>query len=58
MTARQQNVDQLVGAFRAYVQALMTQDQGGIGIHESVTAVQQNLRDALRSAFGIEEHAP
>jgi hypothetical protein len=54
MTDRR-NVDQLVGAFRNYVQALADHREGRIGVGETVVQAQQNLRDALRAAFGLKE---
>jgi hypothetical protein len=56
MTDRR-NVDAVVASLREFVQALIDQEQ--IAGHEILTERQQNLRDALRAAFGIkvEEHA-
>ena len=56
---RERDLDQLVGAFRAYVQALTAHNQGQIAVGESVVTAQQNLCDALKRALGtkIEESA-
>ena len=44
MTTRQQSVNQLEGAIRDYVQALMDHREGRIG--PTVVTAQQNLRTA------------
>jgi hypothetical protein len=51
---RPSNVDQLEGAIRAYVLALMDQREGRIAGGESVTTAQQNLRDAIARVLGGE----
>jgi hypothetical protein len=55
--SRQSNADQLEGAIRAYVVALMDQREGRIAGGETVTTAQQNLRDALRAVLGTKESA-
>ena len=56
MTDRR-NVDAVEGAIRDYVQALLDHRAGGIGAGPTVVTAQQSLRDALRDAFGLKEHA-
>ena len=55
----QQSVDQLEGAIRDYVQALLDHRAGGIAAGPTVVTAHQSLRDALRAAFGmkVEERA-
>jgi hypothetical protein len=54
---RQQTVDQLVGAIRRLMEALIAQEQRQIGVHETVMAAETNLRDAIRRALGTKETA-
>ena len=44
---RAQDVDQLAGAIRRLVEAVIAGDQGRIGVHQDLTGAQANLRDAL-----------
>jgi hypothetical protein len=46
MTTRQQSVNQLEGAIRDYVQALMDHREGRIAVGPAVVTAQQNLRTA------------
>jgi hypothetical protein len=46
MTTRQQSVDQLEGAIRDYVKALMDHREGRIAVGPTVVTAQQNLRTA------------
>ena len=46
MTTRQQSVDQLEGAIRDYVQALMDHREGRIAVGPTVVTARQNLRTA------------
>jgi hypothetical protein len=48
---RAQDVDQLAGAIRRLVEAVIAGDQGRIGVHQDLTAAQAGLRDALRAVF-------
>ena len=50
---RAQDVDQLAGAIRRLVEAVIAGDQGRIGVHQDLTGAQQNLRDALRAVFTL-----
>ena len=54
---RERDVDDLVARFRRFVELLIERDQARIGVHEDVTAVQQDLRDAFKRVLGakIEE---
>jgi hypothetical protein len=55
---REQNVAALAGAIRKLIEALIAQDQRIIGVHETVTAAQADLRDALQAALsGVKERA-
>jgi hypothetical protein len=54
---RPSNVDQLEGAIRNYVQALMDQREGRIAGGEAVVQAQQGLRDAIARALGTKESA-
>jgi hypothetical protein len=54
---RARDVDQLAGAIRRLIEALIAGDRGAIGSHQDLTAAQQNLRDALRAVFGQKESA-
>jgi hypothetical protein len=54
---RERDVDQLAGALRRLIEALIAGDQGRIGVHQDLTAAQAGLRDALRAALGTKESA-
>jgi hypothetical protein len=54
---RARNVDQLAGAIRRLIEALIAGDRGAIGSHQNLTDAQTSLRDALRAALGIKEGA-
>ena len=60
MTTRDpKNVDQLDQAIRRLIEMLIAHDQRVIGVSQSVTDAQTDLRDALKRAFGlkVEERA-
>ena len=60
MTTRDpKNVDQLAQAIRRLIEMLIAHDQRVIGVSQSVTDAQTDLRDALKRAFGlkVEERA-
>jgi len=44
---RERNVDELAASIRRLVEAVIAGDQGRIGVHQDLTGVQANLRDAL-----------
>jgi hypothetical protein len=48
---RAQDVDQLAGAIRRLIEALIAGDRGAIGSHQDLTNAQAGLRDALRAAL-------
>ena len=50
---RAQDVDQLAGAIRRLVEAVIAGAQGRIGVHQDLTGAQQNLRDAVRAVFTL-----
>ena len=56
---RAQDVDQLAGAIRRLIEALIAGDRGAIGSHQDLTAAQAGLREALRAVLmtKIEERA-
>ena len=55
---RAQDVDQLAGAIRRLIEALIAGDQGRIGVHQDLTNAQAGLRDALRAVLlGSKESA-
>jgi hypothetical protein len=56
---RARDVDDLVAKFRRFVELLIERDQSRIGVHEDVSAAQQDLRDAFKRVLGakIEERA-
>jgi hypothetical protein len=54
---RARDVDQLEGAIRDYVQALLDHRAGLIGAGPTVVESQTKLRAALRAALGIKEPA-
>jgi hypothetical protein len=51
------DIDTLVASIRHLIEALIAQDHQQIGVHESVTAAQADLRDALRTVLGTKETA-
>jgi hypothetical protein len=56
--SRSSSIDQLAGAVRDYVLALMDQRDGRIAGGETVVQAQQDLRDALKRALGGESAEP
>jgi hypothetical protein len=56
---RAQDVDQLAGAIRRLIEALIAGDRGAIGSHQDLTNAQAGLVAALRTALAvkIEERA-
>jgi hypothetical protein len=56
---RERDVGELVERLRRFVELLIERDQARIGVHEDVTAVQQDLRDAIKRVLGakVEEGA-
>ena len=56
---RARDVDQLAGAIRRLIEALIAGDRGAIGSHQDLTAAQAGLREALRAVLmtKIEERA-
>jgi hypothetical protein len=54
---RARDVDQLAGAIRRLIEALIAADQRQIGVHETVTAAEADLRAALRAVLGQKESA-
>jgi hypothetical protein len=57
MTIRERDVDQLAGAIRHMIEALMDQRDGRIAGGETVTTAQRDLRDAISRAIGMKESA-
>ena len=59
MTIRERDVDRFIDKLRDYMRLLIAADQGHIGVHESVTAAQADLRDVFKRALGmkLEERA-
>jgi hypothetical protein len=55
--SRQSDVDQVVAGIRRLIEALIAQDHQQIGVHESVTAAQADLRDAIARVLGAKETA-
>jgi len=51
------NADDVAASIRKLMDALITEDQRKIGIHETVTVAQADLRDSLRAAIGSKERA-
>jgi hypothetical protein len=51
------DVDALAGAIRHMIEVLIAQDQKQIGVHETVTTAQADLRDAIARVLGMKESA-
>jgi hypothetical protein len=55
--SRPSNADRVAGAIRRLIEALIAADQKQIGVHETVTAAEADLRAALRRVLKVEESA-
>jgi hypothetical protein len=56
---RERDVGELVERLRRFVDLLIERDHARIGVHEDVSAAQQDLRDAFKRVLGakVEESA-